>query len=232
MSESELSAICVHPNGIHQIAFAHLPRAVGAIGEETEGEEENEEEMEVGPERRMSLEGCISVAVEMEVRPSSPDVVKQLEVVEEVVLVKIEDDIAIESSTVNVPEELLVKKEPAVESPLDEPVPNVKSTPVIPPTTAPRSAKAQAKIDAKTEAAKVDPKLVNDAWTNGRATPPVVKKSTGGRDKEKEKTKEVAKAVAKDDNGLADVLKQLRRLEDTLPAKIAKIFQEEMGKQG
>ena len=222
--ENELSAICVHPNGIHQIAFAHQPRVSGAIGELEEGDEDNDEGIEVGPERRMSLEGCISVAVETEVRPGSP--AQQLESVEEVVVVKIEEDIAIESSTVNVPTELLAKQETVV-----------GDTPVVqgiaPTAKASRASKkamaaAAAATIPESNGTKSHADLVNAAWTNGRAASPVGKKAAiaggGGKDKGKEVTKE--------SEGSAEVLKELRKLEATLPAKIAKIVQEEMEKQG
>lgn len=216
--ENELSAICIHPNGIHQVAFAHSSRT--AVQED--GEDEDEEGMEVGPERRMSLEGCISVAVETEVRPGSP-AAKELEVVEEFVAVKVEEDIAIEASTINVPEELLVKQEPVVEAPI-APVAQSFAATTGKATKANKNSKSS---NAESNGPKSQADLVNAAWANGRAASPVSKKSGGGGG-----AKDKGKEVAKEHDGSAEVLKELRKLEETLPGKIAKIVQEEMEKQG
>jgi hypothetical protein len=217
--ESRLAALCVHPKGIHMIMFNHT----GAIpvGDERDLEEEKKIEMrrESGAFRRPSLQDAIAVVHEV--------VIKVEEAIEEVATPALVSTLATEVlvepvETVEVSEEPAqsIIAEPSQTDSANAPPPAIvpaesasDAAPVTSPTASNQIAAAIKSMKAKNtdkfiklESTPSSPhaSAITSAWAAGGST-------SNGNGK---------KGAAKVESTEL-VLKELKKLEDTLPAKIA-----------
>lgn len=217
--DDTLSALVVHPAGIHQITFNHS-RQVAA------------KEPENG--RRMSLESSIFVESEVEVKvdeaDTNPLVVPSPSVQRRPSISAIEEDLVAEERAERgevptedlgeVHEESVVETKSVVELASPKIVTPVKlAGPVV--NAAVKSMKekkgkaaAQERaIKVESPSASAEAERIANMWATGGAGAGAGKKG--------------AKAEAN-----AEVLKEIKKLEESLPAKVGKLFASEMDKQG
>lgn len=210
--EDKLSAVCTHPAGVHQITFRH--KRAEARSREADGP------------RRMSLEGSIRVSSEVVVAVEDPAPGDVLVSRPRSISIKREptvDDIVEEE-----PEDVKARKAPdtLLAPPESPPSPIKLAGPVV--NAAIRSMKGRGSRNAsssderavKQESPAASPGLadsasVTNAWAAGNAGG-VGKKAGGG-----------GKAESN-----AEVLRELKKLEESLPARIGKLVTKEMDKQG
>lgn len=210
-----LSAVCAHPGGVHSVLFRH--KRVEAPGSRWGSPDES---------RRMSLEGSIYVSSEVVVAVDAPapgDVlltrsrsvsIKREPTVDDIVEEDPEPTPAPAAETLEVPE----SPKPSTSAPvkLSGPVVNaaIKSMKGKAARTPSASSADELRGTIKQETPSPTPILaaadpVANAWATGHAG--AVGNGKKGKD--------------------GDVLRELRKLEETLPVRIGKLVQKEMDKQ-
>ncbi|KAL8281317.1 hypothetical protein RQP46_006351 [Phenoliferia psychrophenolica] len=205
-----LSAVACHPAGVHSIAFRHARVDTGLLvpgGGDGDGS------------RRMSLEGSIHVQSEVVVEVDAPAPGDVLLTRSRSVSIKREP-------TVDIIEEEL---EPSLATPAAAAVevavvPEVPAAPI--PSASPSKKNGKGKGGARSPKDKdVDVKtedIVANAWATGSAAGAGGKKKGGGGGG--------GGASTSGESSSVEVVRELKKLEESLPLKIAKIVQQEMDK--
>lgn len=251
--EGRMGALVLHEGGVHQVSF-DLPRpssaGEGEQGDGEQGEGVGEEGEVLGAEapRRMSLESAIHVREEVRVTVDEADPLAgsaggEVNGVRDQVCEPIEEETPAAVEITNANTDLAVEE---TEKPLDSPsleafltsptTPSSPSIPIHPPSA------AAALADKPDSTIKLSGSAVNAAIRsmkkNKGSTSPATSLSTStSRDpianawatgvppskKEKEKSRK---------EGNEEVLRELKKLEEGLPARIAKAVGKEMEKHG